>query len=64
MILDSGADAAKFFPMGGLVSLSELRALAACAAEGGMTLIEPTGGIDTDNFGPILQACSRRACRG
>lgn len=57
MIVDMGADAAKFFPMGGLMSLPELRALAASAADVGMTLIEPTGGIDTDNFGPILQAC-------
>ena len=57
MIVDTGADAAKFFPMGGLKSLPELRALAASAADAGMTLIEPTGGIDPDNFGQILQAC-------
>ena len=57
MLMDMGADAAKFFPMGGLATLPELRALAEAAAQSGMTLIEPTGGIDPDNFGPILQAC-------
>ncbi|MCX8974217.1 2-dehydro-3-deoxy-phosphogluconate aldolase [Citrobacter portucalensis] len=57
MMLDSGAHAAKFFPMGGEQSLPELYALATTAARNGMTLIEPTGGIDLDNFGVILQSC-------
>ncbi|MBJ9113332.1 2-dehydro-3-deoxy-phosphogluconate aldolase [Citrobacter sp. FDAARGOS_156] len=57
MMLDSGAHAAKFFPMGGEKSLPELYALATTAARNGMTLIEPTGGIDLDNFGIILQSC-------
>lgn len=57
MMQDMGAHAAKFFPMGGEASLAELRVLAATAAARGMTLIEPTGGIDLDNFGPILQTC-------
>lgn len=57
MMQDMGAHAAKFFPMGGEQSLAELHALAAAAARNGMTLIEPTGGIDLDNFGIILQTC-------
>lgn len=57
MIQDMGAQAAKFFPMGGEKSLAELKALAESAAENGMTLIEPTGGIDLDNFAVILQTC-------
>ena len=57
MIQDCGAHAAKFFPMGGEKSLPELAALAQAAARNGMTLIEPTGGIDLDNFGSILQTC-------
>jgi 2-dehydro-3-deoxy-phosphogluconate aldolase len=57
MILDAGAHAAKFFPMGGEKSLAELAALATSAAQNGMTLLEPTGGIDLDNFGTILQTC-------
>ncbi|KAF1370753.1 2-dehydro-3-deoxy-phosphogluconate aldolase [Yokenella regensburgei] len=57
MMCDMGAHAAKFFPMGGTASLEELRALALAATQNGMTLIEPTGGIDLDNFGMILQSC-------
>ncbi|EMP6173518.1 2-dehydro-3-deoxy-phosphogluconate aldolase [Citrobacter amalonaticus] len=57
MMQDMGAHAAKFFPMGGETSLPELYVLASSAARNGMTLIEPTGGIDLDNFGVILQTC-------
>ena len=57
MMQDMGAHAAKFFPMGGEKSLPELYMLATTAARNGMTLIEPTGGIDLDNFGIILQSC-------
>lgn len=57
MMQDMGAHAAKFFPMGGEKSLQELYVLATTAARNGMTLIEPTGGIDLDNFGLILQTC-------
>jgi len=57
MMRDMGAHAAKFFPMGGEKSLPELYALAEAAVHNGMTLIEPTGGIDLDNFGDILQTC-------
>lgn len=57
MMQDMGAHAAKFFPMGGETSLSELYVLASTAARNGMTLIEPTGGIDLDNVGVILQTC-------
>lgn len=57
MIQDMGAHAAKFFPMGGEKSLPELYELARAAASGGMTLIEPAGGIDPDNFATILHTC-------
>ncbi|MDM9675450.1 KDGP aldolase [Raoultella planticola] len=57
MIQDMGAHAAKFFPMGGERSLDELKVLAQSAAQNGMTLIEPTGGIDLNNFAVILQTC-------
>ena len=47
----------RLFPMGGERSLPELYALATTAARNGMTLIEPTGGIDLDNFSVILKTC-------
>lgn len=59
MMLDMGAHAAKFFPMGGEKSLAELRALAESAVRQGMTMIEPTGGIDLENFSIILETCLR-----
>ena len=49
-----GGTSFKFFPMGGLKHEEEFRAVAkACAAEG--FNLEPTGGIDLDNFEAILQ---------
>ncbi len=57
MMLDLGAHAAKFFPMGGMKSLPELKVLAESCVRNGMMMIEPTGGIDLDNFRPILETC-------
>lgn len=57
MILDMGGHAAKFFPMGGLASLAELKALAESCVRHGMTMIEPTGGIDLDNVKAIMETC-------
>ncbi|MFT8963899.1 MAG: KDGP aldolase family protein [Lacticaseibacillus paracasei] len=54
MLQDMGGTSFKFFPMGGLKHEEEFRAVAkACAAEG--FNLEPTGGIDLDNFEAILQ---------
>lgn len=36
---------------------THVNALATTAARNGMTLIEPTGGIDLDNFSVILKTC-------
>lgn len=57
MILDMGGHAAKFFPMGGLASLAELKALAESCVRNGMTMIEPTGGIGLDNVKAIVEVC-------
>ncbi|RNE17789.1 2-dehydro-3-deoxy-phosphogluconate aldolase [Lacticaseibacillus paracasei] len=54
LLQDMGGTSFKFFPMGGLKHEEEFRAVAkACAAEG--FKLEPTGGIDLDNFEAILQ---------
>jgi len=57
MAKDLGACSLKFFPMGGLKSLAELKVLAESCARQGLEMIEPTGGIDLDNFADILQVC-------
>ncbi|NWL87022.1 2-dehydro-3-deoxyphosphooctonate aldolase [Paenibacillus sp. 79R4] len=53
LVRDMGGNALKYFPMQGLSREEEYRAVAAACAEEGFAL-EPTGGIDMDNFEPIL----------
>lgn len=54
MAKESGANSIKFFPMKGLKGIEELKVLAEACAENDLGL-EPTGGIDLDNFEEILQ---------
>lgn len=54
MAKEQGADSLKYFPMGGLKVRAEFEAVAKACAETGFGL-EPTGGIDLDNFREILQ---------
>lgn len=54
MLKDMGASSVKFFPMGGLKSKDEFAYVAKACAEQGFYL-EPTGGIDLDNFEEILK---------
>ncbi|WP_032120515.1 2-dehydro-3-deoxy-phosphogluconate aldolase [Clostridium amazonitimonense] len=53
MLKDMGATSVKFFPMNGLSTIEEYKSLAeACAKQD--FILEPTGGIDLDNFEEIL----------
>jgi len=54
MAREQGADSLKYFPMGGLKVREELEAVAKACGETGFGL-EPTGGIDLDNFKEILK---------
>ncbi|WP_195574252.1 2-dehydro-3-deoxy-phosphogluconate aldolase [Paenibacillus sp. 1001270B_150601_E10] len=54
LVRDMGGNALKYFPMNGLSCEDELRAVAKACGEEGFAL-EPTGGIDMDNFEPILR---------
>ncbi|MFD2115541.1 KDGP aldolase family protein [Paenibacillus yanchengensis] len=54
LIRDMGGNALKFFPMDGLKAEAEYRALAEACAETQFAL-EPTGGIDLENFEPIVR---------
>ncbi|MCD9022055.1 2-dehydro-3-deoxy-phosphogluconate aldolase [Cohnella silvisoli] len=56
LVRDMGGNALKYFPMGGLSHEDELRAVAQACGEEGFAL-EPTGGIDKDNFEAILRIC-------
>ncbi|GAB53242.1 2-dehydro-3-deoxy-phosphogluconate aldolase [Atlantibacter hermannii] len=54
LLKDMGGSSVKYFPMGGLASRDEYQAVAEACARYDFWL-EPTGGIDLENFGEILQ---------
>jgi uncharacterized protein (TIGR03581 family) len=54
LVRDMGGNALKYFPMQGLSSENEFRAVAQACGEEGFAL-EPTGGIDKENFETILR---------
>ncbi len=54
LVRDMGGNALKYFPMGGLGREEEYRAVAKACGELQFAL-EPTGGIDMDNFETILR---------
>lgn len=54
LLKDMGASSIKYFPMKGLAHKEEYQAVAKACAENDFYL-EPTGGIDLDNFAEILQ---------
>ena len=54
MIKEMGGNSLKFFPMGGLKCKEELIAVAKACAEHDF-ILEPTGGIDLDNFEEIVK---------
>lgn len=56
LVRDMGGNALKYFPMNGLSRIEELKAVAIACGEEGFAL-EPTGGIDMDNYEEILQIC-------
>ena len=54
MIREMGGNSLKFFPMQGLTRRDELMAVAEAAAKADL-ILEPTGGITTDNLEEILR---------
>ncbi|GLC87303.1 2-dehydro-3-deoxy-phosphogluconate aldolase [Lysinibacillus piscis] len=54
LVRDMGGNALKYFPMQGLKYEEEFRAVAQACGEEGFAL-EPTGGIDKDNFEEIVR---------
>lgn len=54
MLKDMGGSSVKYFPMGGLSAIDEFEVVAAACAEQDFWL-EPTGGIDLENYEAILQ---------
>lgn len=54
MIKEMGGNSIKFFPMGGLDCVDELKVVAKACADHDF-ILEPTGGIDMENFREIMQ---------
>lgn len=54
MAKETGGNSLKFFPMGGLKVKDELKAVAEACAEMDF-ILEPTGGIDLNNYKEIMQ---------
>ncbi|MEC6746947.1 KDGP aldolase family protein [Marinilactibacillus sp. XAAS-LB27] len=54
LLKDMGGSSIKYFPMKGLTHKEEYRAVAKACAENDF-LLEPTGGIDLENFGEIVE---------
>ena len=54
MLQDMGGSSVKYFPMGGLKAVNEYRAVAEAGARHDFWL-EPTGGIDLNNFEAMVQ---------
>ena len=54
LLKDMGGSSIKYFPMGGLACRDEYQAVAEACARNDFWL-EPTGGIDLENFGEVLQ---------
>lgn len=54
MIKEMGGNSIKFFPMGGLDCVDELKEVAKACAKHDF-ILEPTGGIDMENFREIMQ---------
>lgn len=54
LLKDMGGSSVKYFPMNGLAHIDEFKAVAEACANDDFSL-EPTGGIDLENFEEILQ---------
>lgn len=54
MLKDMGCSSVKYFPMGGLSKADEYKAVCAACAEADF-MLEPTGGIDLENFEEICR---------
>jgi 2-dehydro-3-deoxy-phosphogluconate aldolase len=57
LMADIGLPSVKFYPIGGLKRLDELKAMVRAAVNEGITIFEPTGGIDMENVQEIVRAC-------
>jgi len=57
MLAEIGIQSVKFYPIEGAKRLDEVAAMAKAAANAGLKIFEPTGGISVDNVHEIVKTC-------
>lgn len=57
MLKDIGLNSVKFFHMKGTTYLNYLRAVAEGCTSVGIDMIEPTGGLNPENIGDVIEVC-------
>ncbi|MFZ7132558.1 MAG: 2-dehydro-3-deoxy-phosphogluconate aldolase [Eubacteriales bacterium] len=62
MMKDVGIMSVKFFNMGGLKYIDDLKEVAKTCSEVGIPIIEPTGGITLNNIAIIMRTCIDAGC--
>lgn len=57
LMADIGLPSVKFFPVGGLEKLEHIKSMVNAAVKEGISIFEPTGGIDMENVYEIVKVC-------
>ncbi|TRY27281.1 oxo-acid lyase [Brevibacillus sp. LEMMJ03] len=57
MLAEIGVHSVKFYPVNGCERLDELRAMARAAVRCGLSVFEPTGGIDASSIRRVVETC-------
>lgn len=62
MLAEVGVHSVKFFPIKGDSRLDEVRAMARAAAEAGIPVFEPTGGLKVNNVARVVETVLEAGC--
>lgn len=62
ILKDVGIESVKFFNLKNMKSLDELKEVAKACVKNDILVIEPTGGIDSDNIHDIVKVCIEAGC--
>lgn len=59
MLSEIGIQSIKFYPIDGIARLNEVRSMVKAAVREGISVFEPTGGIDPDSLPKIVEECAQ-----
>lgn len=57
LLAEIGIHSVKFYPIGGAANLPAVAAMTKAAVERGITMFEPTGGIDVHSVAAVVETC-------